>query len=151
MTRFKLRADKPRGFDYCDLVIATEAEGNEDWSQIVANERGRIAISGLISCRIDWEYGGTHSLSTRIGTAPDWRIIDVSLARYEKAGHAARVPRIEAEPHTFQTSLRWALGALLSGSAPCVVIYDETTGHSLVTVEDRKPVTCIICISWNSI
>lgn len=144
MTRFRLRSDKPTGFGYSDLVIATETEGSEDWSQIIANERGRAAINEMIDRPIDWEYGGIESVATRLGAPAGWRIIEISLARYEIAGQAARVPEVEAESRTLRTSLRLAMGALRARAAPCVVIYDEPIGFSFVKVEDNKPVTVII-------
>ena len=77
-------------FEHCDAFIDTDTGG---WSLILANPKGRAAVDPMIDRAINWDFG-TPLQEWWKEAPPDWRAIDINLAKYEADGYAKRVPPI---------------------------------------------------------
>jgi hypothetical protein len=107
-------------FDHCDLFVTTD----HGWSFVMGTPKGRAAVD-LMFDPLDWDLCSAP-LQSIFPTAPlDWKAADLSVTRYERAGKAKLLPRIEGHHKTLdRNTLRIATGAQQTAPDLRIIVYD---------------------------
>ena len=130
-------------FEHCDVFIDTDKAG---WSLIVANPKGRAAIDAMIDRPIHWDHDfGTPVQSLWASAPPDWRAVDINLAKYEADGYAKRVPQMSnAHPTVHLNTLRLGCGAIGNTPGLRVIFHDDRHGWARLELENDKATTNVV-------
>ena len=117
-------------FDHCDLFITTD----HGWSFMMASPNGRAAVDLMLDpSPPDWDFGSGSLLNDVFSNAPpDWKAVDINVKRFEQAGNAKLLPRVEGHSKTMdRTTLRIASGAQQTAPDLRIILYDvrQPTGN----------------------